>query len=85
MGGVLGAVQAARYDRAARRRASPVLDRACVRRPWSGTGTPQATRSASRIEISPTICPEGLVHFSRAGLGHFSRALKSSPSFTTYG
>jgi hypothetical protein len=75
--------QDARYARAAPRRASPVLDRAYVRRPWPGAGSPQATRSSSRIEISPTISPDGLglVHFSRADLGRFSRALKSARAF----
>jgi hypothetical protein len=52
MVGVIGAVQDARYARAERRR---VLDRASVRRPWPVAGSPQATQSSVRIEISSSI------------------------------
>jgi len=49
MADVLGPVQDARCARAARRRASPVLDGAPVRRRWPGAGSPQATaRRTSR-------------------------------------
>jgi len=49
MVGVIGAVQDARAER---RR---VLDRASVRRPWPVAGSPQATQSSVRIEISSSI------------------------------
>jgi hypothetical protein len=56
MAGVLDPVQDARYARAARRRASPVLDGASVRRQWPAAGSPQATPSLNtKTKISPTI------------------------------
>jgi len=82
-GDVLGPVEDARCARAARRRASPVLDGASVRRRWPGAGSSEATRSPNiKIEIRSTIGLDCLDRFSRATPGHFSQALKGgSPGF----